>query len=90
MYSGKTMEDGKITIENLEYGKYYMKEESVPSGYILNDEKIEFSVNDLECLSDIKVVNKKSIMPVTSSAKLNIGLSGLIILGVLYVFKKVV
>lgn len=90
VYSGKTMENGKIVIENLEYGKYYIMQKSVPSGYILNDEKIEFSVNDLECLSDIEVINKKTIMPVTSSAKLNIGLSGLILLGILYVFKKVV
>ena len=90
IYSGNTNEDGKIVIENLEYGKYYIKEESVPSGYILNDEKIEFSVNDLECLSNIKIVNEKTIMPVTSSAKLNIGFSGLIMLGIIYVFKKII
>lgn len=68
VYNGITDENGKITIEKLPYGKYYIKQIKVPSGYILNDEIVYFSVNDMTCLSDINVINEKTIMPVTSAS----------------------
>lgn len=91
IYNGKTDEEGKIIIENLPYGKYYIKQKSVPSGYILNDEIKEFSVSDTSCLSDIKVTNKKTIMPITSSSKENIfGLLLIMCLGGIFGIKKLI
>lgn len=88
IYNGKTDGNGEIIIENLPYGKYYIKQESVPSGYIINNDKVEFEVSDISCLSDIKVTNKKTIMPITSSSKENI--IGLLVLclGGLFGIKK--
>lgn len=88
IYNGKTDENGKITIENLPYGKYYIKQKSVPSGYILNDEKVEFSVSDISCLADIKVTNKKTIMPITSSSNENIIGILVVCLGAIFGIKK--
>lgn len=88
IYNGKTDEEGKITIEDLPYGKYYIKQKSVPSGYILNEEKVEFSVDDISCLADIKVTNKKTIMPVTSSSSENIIGILVIVIGAIFGIKK--
>ena len=51
IYSGKTDENGKITIKDLTYGKYYFLEKEAPEGYVLNTEKMYF-----EILEDGKVV----------------------------------
>lgn len=90
VYNGKTNSEGKITIEKLPYGKYYIKQIKVPSGYILNEEIVYFSVNDMSCLSDIKVTNEKSIMPVTSSSsKILLNIFPFAIIGILFVIKKI-
>lgn len=39
IYSGRTDENGEITIEELRYGKYYILEKEAPEGYTLNEEK---------------------------------------------------
>lgn len=36
---------GQISIDNLEPGHYYLKETSSPSGYFLNEDKIEFDID---------------------------------------------
>ncbi len=36
---------GMLTLENLEWGSYYLKETKAPAGYKLSDEKIEFTIN---------------------------------------------
>lgn len=90
VYNGKTNSEGKITIEKLPYGKYYIKQIKVPSGYILNEEIVYFSVNDMSCLSDIKVTNEKSIMPVTSSSSnILLNIFPFTIIGILFVIKKI-
>lgn len=90
VYNGKTNSEGKITIEKLPYGKYYIKQIKVPSGYILNEEIVYFSVNDMSCLSDIKVTNEKSIMPVTSSSSnILLNIFPFAIIGILFVIKKI-
>ncbi len=66
VFSGKTDENGEVIITDLPYGKYYIKQIKVPSGYILNEEKYEFYVNDSTCIGKIDVTNEKTIMPVTS------------------------
>lgn len=55
IFTGKTDENGKIIIEELTYGKYYILEKEAPKGYQLNTEKMYF-----EILEDGEIV--KSIM----------------------------
>ena len=66
VFSGIT-KDGKLTISNLPYGKYYIKQIKVPRGYILNEDEYIFYVNDSTCLSKIDVYNEKTSMPITST-----------------------
>ena len=51
IFSGRTDENGKITIPEIRYGKYYIVEKESPEGYTLNPNKMYF-----EILEDGKVV----------------------------------
>lgn len=44
VFSGRTDENGKIIIEELEYGKYYIVESEAPEGYQINNEKMYFEI----------------------------------------------
>ena len=46
IYSGRTDENGKIVIEELEYGKYYILEKEAPEGYTLNNKKMNFEIKE--------------------------------------------
>ena len=46
VYTGTTDENGKIVIEELEYGKYYILEKNAPEGYNLNTEKMYFEIKE--------------------------------------------
>ena len=95
IFSGRTDEKGKIIIENLKYGKYYILEKEAPDGYTLNDEKMWF-----EILEDGKVVKStmsddKIIVEVPNTLKndyIPLGMATLIVSGggiVIYgTFKK--
>lgn len=89
VFTGKTDKNGKIIISGLPYGKYYIKQIKVPSGYILNEEEYIFFVNDSTCLSHIDIHNDKTIMPVTSTS-FNIGLLTIIFasIGIVNYVKK--
>lgn len=41
-----TNENGEIVIGSLPYGEYYFKEVSTVNGYLLNGEKVEFSIDE--------------------------------------------
>ena len=44
VFSGRTDDEGKIIIEELEYGKYYILEKEAPEGYTLNEERMYFEI----------------------------------------------
>ena len=44
IFSGITNEEGKIIIQELRYGKYYILEKEAPAGYVLNKEKMYFEI----------------------------------------------
>lgn len=46
VFSGRTDENGKIIIENLKYGKYYILEKEAPEGYYINPEKMPFEIKE--------------------------------------------
>lgn len=64
VYSGFTDIDGKIILENLSLGKYYIIETIAKDGYELSSEKQEFEItNDNEIIS-VTRHNNKLIIPV--------------------------
>ena len=46
IFSGITDQDGKIIIEELKYGDYYIIESEAPEGYTLNPNKMYFSITE--------------------------------------------
>ena len=44
VFAGETDKNGKIVIERLPIGKYYILEKEAPEGYLINDEKMYFEV----------------------------------------------
>ncbi len=46
IYTGKTDENGKIVINEIPYGDYYILEKSAPVPYALNYEKMYFSIKE--------------------------------------------
>lgn len=46
IYSGKTNKDGKISLKDLAYGKYYILEKETIKYYRLSDERIDFEIKD--------------------------------------------
>ena len=68
VFSSVTNEDGLATIKDLPYGKYYIKQIEVPSGYILNEEEFIFYVNDSTCNTSIRIDNDETVMPITSKS----------------------
>lgn len=83
IFSGRTDENGKIIIENLEYGKYYILEKEAPKGYKINPEKMWFEIkNDGEV---VKAVMKDELeiieVPNTKkNEKYEVVIGGIIIL----------
>lgn len=70
VFSGRTDENGKIVIEELEYGKYYILEKEAPEGFKLNPDKQFFEI--LEDGQVVKAVMKdeKIEMPKTFNTEL--------------------
>ena len=44
IFSGRTDENGKIIIDALEYGRYYILEKEAPKGYQINTDKMWFEI----------------------------------------------
>lgn len=71
IYSGLTDENGKIIIDNLEYGHYYIKEvETASPDYILNTEKMYFEIRENGEVVKATMTNEKVEMPKTFNTDL--------------------
>lgn len=68
VFIGKTNKNGEVTINDLPYGKYYIKQVKVPKGYIISQDEYEFYVNDSTCIGYINVENEKTVMPITTTS----------------------
>lgn len=86
----ETNEKGEIVWEQIEYGKYYIREMKTAKGYVLGDEELEIHLK--EAMKEIQVLNQKQEMPITSNIDLIYFGICFILLGVglwgIYVFKK--
>ena len=94
LYSGKTDENGKIVINELEYGKYYIVEKEAPKGYMLSDVKMGFEILINGEIIKATMTNEK-IVEVPNTLKndyINIAMATLIGIGVIIItyetFKK--
>ncbi len=65
IFSGRTDENGKIIIKDLEYGKYYILEKEAPENYILNEEKMYFEILENGEVVKATMTNEKVEMPKT-------------------------
>jgi len=95
IFIGITNEEGLIRVNDLIYGDYCLSQKSINNKYIINDDKVCFSINNSELL-DVEIVNeslsKKLIeIPNTFSSKQNINRLVVVILviigGILYKVK---
>ena len=82
VFNGKTDTQGRVIINNLPYGEYYIRQIKVPSGFILNNDEYKFYVNDSTCNSNINVTNEKTVMPVTSKQNSMYLVSFIILFGI--------
>lgn len=83
VFSGKTDEEGKIIIEELRYGKYYIIEKEAPEGYTINPERMYFEITEDGEIVKATMTDEK-IVEVPNTFKnddLTLGMVGLIILG---------
>lgn len=67
VYSGRTDDNGEITIENLRYGKYYILEKEAPEGYTLNEEKMYFEILEDGEIVKCTMVDEKIIVEVPNT-----------------------
>ena len=93
LISGRTDENGSISIKNISFGKYYILEKEAPDGYELNNEKMYFEVTTsgkiIKCnMKDHKIIKVPDtlthdyhLIEITSGLIFLIGL-GVVIYGI--------
>ena len=59
VYTGKTDKNGKIRINNLPYGEYYIIEKEPSTGYKLNNEKVYFEIKEDGQVVKANMTNEK-------------------------------
>lgn len=57
VFVGATNKNGKLNVENLKIGKYYVVEREAPEGYIINNEKTYFEIKDENELVNVFITN---------------------------------
>ena len=61
VFEGRTDENGKIIITDLPVGKYFILESDAPDGYILNEEKLWFSITENGEIVKADMTNEKIV-----------------------------
>ena len=67
-----TDDNGKLRVENIDWGSYYFLEKTAPEGYGLNPQKVRFSVNNLTAgkLQEITVTDPVKNYKLTVNKKI--------------------
>ena len=72
VFSGRTDENGNITIDKIKYGKYYILEKEAPEGYQLNSEKMYFEITeDGQVIKSVMKDEKIVEVPNTGLSEIN-------------------
>lgn len=67
VFSGRTNEEGKIIIDELRYGKYYILEKEAPEGYTLNEEKMWFEIKEDGEIVKATMTDEKEVIEVPNT-----------------------
>ena len=67
IFSGRTDENGKITIPEIRFGKYYILEKEAPEGYTLNPERMYFEILEDGEIVKATMTDEKVIVDVPST-----------------------
>jgi len=67
IFSGRTDENGKITIPEIRYGKYYILEKEAPEGYTLNPERMYFEILEDGEIVKATMVDEKIVVEVPNT-----------------------
>lgn len=87
IFTGITDENGKIIIDNLFIGKFYIIEKASADGYQLTDEKIYFEITENGQVVQINMTNEQIVTVPDTEANdvLNVISGIIIILGVIFI-----
>lgn len=80
VFIGKTDQDGKIIINDLPLGKYYIVETEAPEGYKLNEEKMWFEITEDGQVVKCNMTDEAFEVPSTGLSNINYELIGSIVL----------
>lgn len=69
VFSGRTNNEGKIILDELKYGRYYIIEKEAPTGYNLNSEKMFFEIKEDGEVVKATMVDEKVIVEVPDTEK---------------------
>lgn len=80
VYSGRTDENGKIIIDKLPVGKYYILEKEAPEGYKINEKKMYFEITEDGQVVKCNMLDEAYKVPSTGLSNINYELIGSIVL----------
>ena len=67
VFSSRTDENGKIVIEEMRYGRYYILEKEAPAGYVLNEERMYFEIREDGEIVKATMENEKIVVEVPNT-----------------------